>query len=301
MQRKVVRQGPNTLMVSLPIKWAKNAGIKKGDAVNIIEKESSLLITKGEVEEEMSRISVEIREDYTISLIRAIISNLYKKGYDLIEVSISDDKAIGKVKRAVNTLMGLEIVDQKKGKLVLQNISVGLDKELDNYLRKSFFLALETLRITREDYSNNNYTNLEQIQEMNANIKKFTDVCKRAINKRGAEKNELLYLVVWCLEKTANEYMYMYSRCSEKRLKAEKETLAFLDETNAYFKRFYEAFYSIRKLDLDYFSKTKDLLYYKKSYELLEKTKQPVVVMHIANVVRMTLNMVNPLIGVRYD
>ena len=35
MKRKVVQQGPSTLMVSLPAKWAKRLGIKKGDEINI--------------------------------------------------------------------------------------------------------------------------------------------------------------------------------------------------------------------------------------------------------------------------
>ncbi len=44
MKRKVSLHGPSTLTVSLPSKWVKKYCIKKGDELDIEEKNSTLII-----------------------------------------------------------------------------------------------------------------------------------------------------------------------------------------------------------------------------------------------------------------
>jgi len=303
MQRKVIKQGPNTLMVSLPIKWAKKNKIAKGDSVNLVEEYNSLIITKGILKEAVKKVEIEIKEEYKNTLVRAIISNLYKKGYDLIKVHVLGDKAVKKVQDAVNTIMGFEITEQKENIITIQNISKDLDIEFEKYLRRAFFMLIETTRVINEDFIKNKYPNQQQIEQLNQNIKKFTDVCKRSITKNDIypEKNKLLYIIIWSLEKIANEYMYLYRKIAEiKPKKIEQILLKFLQETNIYFRTFYEDFYKIKKMDLDSFAKKKDDLYYNKSYNLLEKTQFPVIVMHLANIIRLTYNLINPYIGIEY-
>ena len=45
LERKLVRQGQTTLMISVPHKWAKRNGLKKGDKIFINEHENHILIT----------------------------------------------------------------------------------------------------------------------------------------------------------------------------------------------------------------------------------------------------------------
>jgi len=290
-------------MVSLPIKWAKKNKIAKGDSVNLVEEYNSLIITKGILKEAVKKVEIEIKEEYKNTLVRAIISNLYKKGYDLIKVHVLGDKAVKKVQDAVNTIMGFEITEQKENIITIQNISKDLDIEFEKYLRRAFFMLIETTRVINEDFIKNKYPNQQQIEQLNQNIKKFTDVCKRSITKNDIypEKNKLLYIIIWSLEKIANEYMYLYRKIAEiKPKKIEQILLKFLQETNIYFRTFYEDFYKIKKMDLDSFAKKKDDLYYNKSYNLLEKTQFPVIVMHLANIIRLTYNLINPYIGIEY-
>ncbi|MBW2981711.1 hypothetical protein KY343_02415 [Candidatus Woesearchaeota archaeon] len=302
MERKVIKQGPNTLMISLPIKWAKKNKISKGDTVNILEEQNSLFITKGIPKEEIRRAEVEIKEEYKESLVRAIISNLYKRGYDLIEVNVIGDKAIKKIQKSVNSIMGFEIVEQKEEKIIIKNISKDLDNEFKNYLRRSFYMLIETGRIIYEDLKSNKFDNQENIKQLNQNIKKFTDVCKRSITKNDIypEKNKFLYLIIWSLEKVSNEYEYIYRRVLTSKIKKEPSLINFIEETNIFVKTFYEFYYKIKKIDLDYFTKKKDELYYSRSYNLLKKSSNPVIVMHLANIIRLTYNMINPLIGIEY-
>ena len=43
MIRKVIQQGPGTLMVSLPSKWVKKNGIEKGQDINVMMKGNMLV------------------------------------------------------------------------------------------------------------------------------------------------------------------------------------------------------------------------------------------------------------------
>ena len=45
MRRKVIKQGPSTLMVSLPSKWVKNKNIKRGDEINLFEQGEDIIIS----------------------------------------------------------------------------------------------------------------------------------------------------------------------------------------------------------------------------------------------------------------
>ena len=59
-KRKVSLIGPSTLMVSLPSKWVKEFGVKKGDEINITENGPNLLLESQKLKKEnhMRLISV---------------------------------------------------------------------------------------------------------------------------------------------------------------------------------------------------------------------------------------------------
>ena len=43
MKRKLVKQGPATLMVSLPVKWLQSQNLNKGDEVDIEVKDNKIV------------------------------------------------------------------------------------------------------------------------------------------------------------------------------------------------------------------------------------------------------------------
>ena len=45
MKRKIIKQGHNTLTVTLPSKWVKDLNLSAGDEIELIEKDKSILIT----------------------------------------------------------------------------------------------------------------------------------------------------------------------------------------------------------------------------------------------------------------
>ena len=59
MKRKLVQQGAATMMVSLPSKWIKKFGLKKGDEIDLEEK-GSIINIYPELKKERNKIIIEI-------------------------------------------------------------------------------------------------------------------------------------------------------------------------------------------------------------------------------------------------
>ncbi len=84
MRRKVIKQGHNTLTVTLPGKWVNKMGIKPGDELDVIDQDRGLLIST-EKGPNLSSITVDI-SDLTPALIWRYILSAYRAGYDEIRV-----------------------------------------------------------------------------------------------------------------------------------------------------------------------------------------------------------------------
>ena len=44
MKRKIIKQGHNTLTVTLPSDWVKKLNLKSGDEIDVLENENSLIL-----------------------------------------------------------------------------------------------------------------------------------------------------------------------------------------------------------------------------------------------------------------
>ena len=85
MRRKVIKQGHNTLTVTLPGKWVNKMGIKPGDELDVTDQDRGLLIST-EKGPNLSSITVDI-SDLTPALIWRYILSAYRAGYDEIRVT----------------------------------------------------------------------------------------------------------------------------------------------------------------------------------------------------------------------
>jgi hypothetical protein len=179
MKRKIVRHGPSSLTVSLPMKWAKQQGIKAGDEIEVAEKETELIISK---EGFTSRKVVDIRltkesERYA----RSYLGRLYRAGYTTINVYYEQPNSLIHVKNAVNNLLGADIVDADTKRCVvkifpLDEVAIDAEKNLVKML-----LTLKTMYITIiEDAEKEKFGNGQTIDELRHNNWKMRDLIQRA-------------------------------------------------------------------------------------------------------------------------
>jgi len=299
MKRKVVKHGYATLTVSLPSKWARNYGIKAGDEVEVEAKGGELIIKGGILSMGEKDISV---SSSTVSFLRSIISNSYKKGYDLINVQFEDYDVMPKISEIVDGLLGFEIIEQGKKRCTIKNVADALESEFDSLFRKSFFMMFSMSDIISKDLSKCKFDNLNEILQLKKNITKLTDFCKRILNKkkRNNEDFVFIYLIVWSVEKIANQYKYIYEYLAKyKPKKISKETINFFKKTNELFKLFYEGFYEKNNDKIKKCTEIKDKMIYDEFYELnskIERIELPIIY-YSANIIRRIQDMTGPYFG----
>ena len=123
--RKVQKVGYSTLSVSLPMNWAKKAGVEKGDLVFISEEsDGALRLTteQGKVEDNTIYIVNVDRCDNTKVLARVIVGN-YVLGRNLIKVESERRlmrEQIESIREVTQRLLGIGIIEESDRHLLLQ-------------------------------------------------------------------------------------------------------------------------------------------------------------------------------------
>lgn len=127
-KRKIQLTGGSTYIVSLPIKWVRNAGMAAGDTVNLIPQSgNSLLLSADSLSESKKyKASIEVPENSDPEDTFRILISYYLVGFDVITLqskkgfSASERKFIKDASR--KRLIGLEVVEETKNSLVLQSL-----------------------------------------------------------------------------------------------------------------------------------------------------------------------------------
>lgn len=302
MKRKIVQHGNTSLTISLPIKWVKEHGLQKGDEIEI-DQEGNTIQIRTNNEKVVKSTSINI-SNQSKSYIKSIISNVYKKGYDKVSINFENPESFEYIKNAVEGLLGFEIIHQSRNSCTIESVAAGLDLAFDNMLRKSFQIVNSTAQSTLEDTQSGNLDRWDEISAASKTLVKFTDFCKRQLNKKAQKDDHVAkyyYLLVWDLEKIANEMKYIYRYLKdEKDIKLSKEVMELFEQTTNAINLFYETFYKQKHEKIDELTKLKDKLIFTNSYDLLQTTKQQdsIVVHHLANAVRRTYELGGPYFGI---
>ena len=88
MKRRVIKQGHNTLTVTLPSKWVKDLNISAGDEIELIEKEKGILLTSEKHNGETKRAEFDV-SDMDIPTIWKHFMSVYREGYDEVKVKFN--------------------------------------------------------------------------------------------------------------------------------------------------------------------------------------------------------------------
>ena len=87
MKRRIIKQGHNTLTITLPTDWAKKFNLKAGSEIDLVEKENGLFITTEKIGEEKS-VEFDISE-MDIPTIWKYFMAVYREGYDEVLVKFN--------------------------------------------------------------------------------------------------------------------------------------------------------------------------------------------------------------------
>ena len=89
-------------MISLPRKWAKKYGLKKGDEVELSERGKELLLSTEKAIEEEATTTVKIED--AAKFMGRLVHAPYRFGYNEVEIKYSDPSAVPKIQEYLDQL-----------------------------------------------------------------------------------------------------------------------------------------------------------------------------------------------------
>ncbi len=261
MKRKIVQHGSSSLTLTLPSKWAKKFGLKKGDELGVEESGPSLIIST-EQQTSSPRKEVSVTE-YGI-FTKNNLSHLYQLGYDEVDIQFNDSRTLEEIKDRIPRCMGFEIIDQKSNSVHIKSIAMTLESEFDILLRKAFLITNEMASEMIAAIEENDFTKLKEIRSMEGLNNKFTDICTRILNKRGykrANRTLQMHYVVKNLERIADEFKYLCDALASHKGPLSKKNQNMFQEAVDYYLAFYAMFYKFEpKLKRRIYEDRKQLL-----------------------------------------
>lgn len=257
MKRKVIKQGNNTLTLTLPKEWTSKYNIKAGDELEIEEKEKNLILGfLSQPKPETIDIDLSGLDRTSIML---YIRSYYRLGYNEIRVHFKnqmtkhyrkeeDIKVLSVIHQEINRLIGVEVIEQGEGFCTIRNLSADPIEDFDMILRKIFFqidmLAVDFFEaVKRMDFAL-----LETVEEKHDTITKFISYCLRLLNKRGypeAKKTNYLYYTINSLDIITDIIKYVTRdilRAKSERLT--KKSLVMIGRICDFIKLYSKFFYS---------------------------------------------------------
>lgn len=250
MKRKIIKQGNDTLTITIPRRWARNYGLEAGNEINLEEREKSLVLTtENEINLEKCSICVANMQP----MIRRTLFALYQKGYDEINITFDSSREMSLVQMSVNELIGMEIVDQERKNITIKELAHPDYSEFDNILRKTFMLISNISKESLEAARKGDTDHLNTIAQRDKDVNKFTNFCRRALIKKGYHdfrKTAPMFFLVVELEKIGDLYRDLCRYIASNKIRIGKEEARLFENVNSFYQDLYDLFYrfEIKKL-----------------------------------------------------
>ena len=275
MNRKIIKQGHNTLTITLPSEWTKKFNLQAGSEINLAEKDNGLLITT-EKHNGHKRAEFSI-EGLDIPLIWKHFMAVYREGYDEILVRFKPDsetenpfkffsqhkmdlrykketekkKIVEAIERFTSRFIGIEIVEHGNDYVLIKEMGELTSKEFDNSLRRVFLIIQQMADETVEAIKTNNPKILQHMHDVDINLDKFHDYCIRILNKlsyKETRKTSLLFSTLYILELMGDEFKSISFHLIEDFPKAKLTKVLYLAEAiKEQFNLYYDLFYKFEK------------------------------------------------------
>ncbi len=298
MRRKIIKQGHSTHTITLPAKWVKKYGLKGGDEINVEQNDNSLVIS---TEKGYATKSIKLNISGLDPMIRRTIAAAYKSGYDDINVTFENSNELKQVQKIMSdSCIGLAIVNEGKKNVSIKKITHAVYEEFDTLFRRTFLFLLAMGDDLLDASKRENIDDIKSITLRDVNINKFTDFCRRILNKKGytpVNKTTTIYYITEELEKIGDLYNDIAHHLTKKPMKLSKDIIKHFEETNKYLKSFYDLFYKFELKKMVEFGKKKTD-FHCKSEELFEKLKKEElkILFHLCTIVEVIYNMLGGLI-----
>jgi phosphate uptake regulator len=278
MKRKVIKQGHNTLTITLPSDWVKKLNIQPGDELDLSDNQGALLIS-GKQHNGHKTTTIDIN-GLGVPMIWRFVQSVYREGYDEIKIIYNpheeyesaynfytsqfaykgmgekaDSKKTGleMLEGLINRFIGMEIIDNGSNYCTVKEMGDLTSKEFDSSLRRIFLLIQELFDKVLSLIENNQVGDIKvckTLHAMDINVDRFIDYCCRInnkINDSSFQKNKpVLFATLFILELLSDEFKYIGTHLSRTK-KGVTEVLSFAQAVKEHFDMYYKLFYKFDK------------------------------------------------------
>ena len=277
MKRRIIKQGHNTLTITLPSSWVKQFNLKAGQEIDLVERGNNLIVGASKLDD-YKKVEFDI-SDLDIPTIWKYFMVVYREGYDEIKVKFNslrlgnpykfytphslDKKYKGRkeemrvleaLQQFVNRFIGMEIVEHGKDYIIIREMADLTPKQFDNSLRRVFLIFEQMCEVTNEAINNNDPLLVQGMHDIDINLDKFHDYCIRVLNKTGhkdSQKTSLLFSTLFLIELACDEFKNIAKHLLEDMKKPKFNNLRkmsnlVLEEIRIYVELFYK--YSVDKV-----------------------------------------------------
>lgn len=240
MKRRVIKQGNNSYTLTLPVDWVRELDLKEGSEVDVSEDEGKLVVVpdQGKV---LKEISIELDDSYEKN-VRFALNQLYRKGYDRINVTVHDVNSIALIQNLMEELFFEMDVIEKKGKsCVLEMMS---QPSMDNYasiLKKLIYIIHDSMELIHTSVKTKKLAQMDDIDGMTRKYRKYDNFCRRFVNvhKKGIENLETNSILIHLLMIQTD--LRRFPRYAKKVSAAD---LALFEEVKKFYISTYTAFFN---------------------------------------------------------
>lgn len=239
MKRKVIQLAGKTLVVSLPSKWAKQHGVKKGDELEIEEQGSKLGIKTDTTKETTKK---ELNCDKLEMLTRRSLLRQYHEGTDEIQANFSNPKKIQDIKEYLDELIGYEIVKQGNNYAVISDVTGQKQQDFDQIMRRLFLLLKGIIEDSITALQQKDREAMQNIILRDEEINKFTHFCLRALSKQNTkeDRKNAYFTIIYTLERIADDYRNMIKQISQAKKMPDDSTIKLCQMVLEFYTKIYE-------------------------------------------------------------
>ena len=298
--RKLISFGKSSFVISLPKDWIEKNKLEKGNNVSLQYSGDDLILSsKTEKEDIIEVINLDISG--LDSMGKRAIGAAYKAGYDQINISFATSEQLQNIQDVLNdSCIGFEIINQETKSVIAKKISKDMTSEFDGVLRRTFLFLKSMTEDSLEAIKKQDKEALRGIIIKDAMIDKFTDFCRRVLNKSLYKNKKMspLYCIIENLEKVGDIYADICEELYNKNLKLSKEVLDIYEDLNDFFAYFYDLFYKFDLKNMRSFGELRKNIN-KKLNDRFDKTpKQEIrVLFYLQTLSDMIFNMNGPLMS----
>ncbi len=303
MKRKIIKQGHNTLTLTLPSEWIKKLNLKPGDEVDVLEKESSLIVNGHEKNKEKKTV-IDIT-NFTIPLLWRFFQSVYRAGNDEIKILFDSNKkeyedayhfyttqfdysklgekmptrpALAMIQGVVDRFIGMGIIETGKDYCIVKEMGEPSIKEFDNSLRRIFLVIQQMFEriieaIEKDEYGDANLC--KEIHTIDLNVDRFVDYCCRILNKLSSSfsdsKKMILFSSLFILELVGDEFKYIGKHLAVSK-KSLKDVLPLMKIVKEHFEIYYHLFYKFDRESAIKFGEN-DFKVYNEHFKVKEASK----------------------------